>query len=165
MLARLRYVTIVSVVFSFVGSLLMLYLGAAKIIQACRIYFFQQPIADGAPAYLDYSERTMIAVVESIDAFLIALVLIIFSAGVYTLFIGELSGLGRDGRWAWMRIGNVERLKQVLVELILVVLAVLFLRLALWEAEQLQWELLILPAGIALLAAALKLVGWRTEKH
>ena len=121
--------------------------------------------ADGLfPTYLDASERATIYMVESVDSFLVGLVLLVFSLGVYTLFIGDIRFPAGTQRFAWMRIHSIERLKQVLMEVVLVILAVLFLRVALFEAEKLEWVLLVLPAGIALLALALKLVGWR-ELH
>lgn len=164
-MSRLRYVTTVAVLFSFLGSLLMFYIGAVKTIQAVRTYFLEEPLGPNVPAHLDYSEQATIAVVESIDAFLIALVLMIFSAGVYTLFIGEIKMRGSDSPLKWLHIHSIEDLKRVLAEVVLVILAVLFLRLVLYEAEDLQWEVLVLPAGMALLAVALKLVGWQAANR
>ncbi len=101
----------------------------------------------------------MIAVVESVDAFLIALAMLIFALGVFNLFIGELKLPGE-----WLRVKSIERLKQVLMEVILVVLAVLFLR-GLFLFEDLPWRLLVIPVAVALLALAVRLVGWRSESE
>lgn len=160
---RLRLVSIVAVLFAFLGSLLMFFVGAAKSVKGFRIYFFQEPLMSNLPPpeHLDFSEQAMIAVLESIDAFLIALVLLLFAAGVYNLFIGRLGRKGDD--WPWTRITSVERLKHVLMEVILVVLAVLFLRVVLFLGEGLTWQALVIPLGIALLALALKLVEWRAH--
>jgi uncharacterized membrane protein YqhA len=159
---RLCYITIVPSACSFIGALLMFCLGAAKTFKAAQAFVLPAS-AEGTrfPSYLDSSERATIYMVESMDVFLVGLVLLVFSLGVYTLFIGDIKFPAGAQRFAWMRIHSIERLKQVLMEVVLVVLAVLFLRIALFEAEQLQWVLLVLPAGIALMALAMRLVGWR----
>ena len=102
----------------------------------------------------------MIAVVESIDAFLISMVLLVFSVGTYSLFIGEIPS---DGRWAEaLQVRSVSKLKQVLMEVIMVIMTVLFLReLLLYESQQLYWELLVVPITIALIALSLKWVNWK----
>jgi uncharacterized membrane protein YqhA len=160
-MSKLRFVTIIPVICSFFGSLLMFYVGAVKTVKAFRVYLLHGTAgSERIPSYLDFSEQATILVVEAVDAFLLGLVLLVFSIGVYTLFIGELKLAGAEERFAWMRIHSIEKLKKVLMEVVLVVLAVLFLRVALYEAENLEWVLLVLPTGIALLALTIKLVGW-----
>ncbi len=97
------------------------------------------------------------------DAFLIALVLLIFSFGVYKLFIAEIKTPKNLPGAPWAQITSIEGLKKVLVEVILVILVVLFL----WEVVYLEadasWNVLVLPLSIVLIAAALKLVDWRSH--
>ena len=67
---KLRLMSLISVVFSFLGSLLMFVIGAFKSIKAVRVYFFKEPLSQNPPPpeHLDYSEQAMIAVVEGMDA-------------------------------------------------------------------------------------------------
>ncbi len=159
-MVNIRFIAVIPVVFSLLGAFMMLLLGAWKTIMAAAVFVKLEPADPTLPRYLNPSERMIIGLVESMDAFLIGLVMLMFAAGVYNLFISRMRILSDDAPWAWMRIDNIERLKQVLVEMILVVLAVLFLRVALFEAEELEWTVLVLPIGMALLAVAVRFVGW-----
>jgi uncharacterized membrane protein YqhA len=96
-------------------------------------------------------------VVESVDAFLISLAMVIFGVGVYKLFVGKL-----DLPSGVLRVESLEHLKKMLMEVILVVLAVLFLR-GLLLFEDLPWRLLIVPIAAGLFALAIRLVGWSAE--
>ncbi len=158
---RVRYLAAASIVFPLIGSAVMMAVGAIKTVKSVQILLFGGTLysEDALPKHLDYLDQTMIAVVESVDAFLIALAMLIFGLGVYNLFIGELKLPGE-----WLRVKSIERLKQVLMEVILVVLAVLFLR-GLFLFEDLPWRLLVIPVAVALLALAVRLVGWRSESE
>ena len=85
---KLRLVSVVAVFFAFVSSMLMFVVGAYKSIKAVRVFVFREPLtADPSPpVHLDFTDQTMIAVVESMDAFLVAMVLLIFAGGIYNLF-------------------------------------------------------------------------------
>jgi uncharacterized membrane protein YqhA len=156
----IRYVAIIPVVFSLLGAVMMLLLGAWKTMKAVWVLYEPAAADEGMPEYLGADERMIISLVESMDAFLIGLVMLMFAAGIHNLFVGRIRILDSDAPWAWMKIDSIASLKHWMVEMIVVVMAVLFLRVALFEAEQLEWKLLVLPAGIALLAVSVKLIGW-----
>ncbi len=157
---RLRYASFIAVAFGAAGSVLMFLVGAQKTVKAWRIYFLggQLTTNPSPPPHLDVTDQTMIAVVESVDAFLIALVLVIFAVGVHSLFIKEASKA--DGAHPWLTVTSVERLKKSLMEVVLVILSVMFLREVLFLGENLAFHALVIPAGVALLATALKLLDW-----
>jgi uncharacterized membrane protein YqhA len=89
-----------------------------------------------------------VGVLEAVDVFLISIVAYIISLGLYTLFIDNSLRLPR-----WLRIHNLDDLKNHLVRLVVAVLAVLFLREAVARAGDL--DLLKLAAALALVVAAL----------
>ncbi len=132
--------------------------GAWKSLKAFQAFFLARPLITDAPAHLDFSDQAMVAVLQSMDAFLIGLVFLIFSFGV---FIAEIKAPKTLAGAPWAQITSIERLKQVLVEVIIVVLAVLFLWELLLLEEDATWNVLAAPIGIVLLAAALRLVDWR----
>jgi len=155
---RLRFISIVAVFFSFLSSLLMFYIGAAKTITAFAI-FFSVKETDSKFERLETTDLATSYLIKSIDAFLIALVLLIFSYGVYVLFIGfknESSDL-----FKWLDISSVGHLKNTLAEVIIVILFVKFLEVALLNLDNLAWEILILPVSILLLALSLKFLELR----
>jgi uncharacterized membrane protein YqhA len=161
--AQLRFVAFVPVIFAAASSFLMSIVGAGKSVRAFRIYFLGTPLSESAaaPAHLDRSDQAMIAVIESVDAFLISIALLVFSLGVYNLFISGKLGDSPPGRARIFQIQSVARLKQVLMEVIMVILAVLFLKELLLNEDQLYWAMLVVPAAVALIALAMKWVNWK----
>ena len=139
--------------------------GAEKSIKAIRIFFLGETLSADPPppAHLDSGDQALVAVLQSMDAFLIALVLLIFSFGVYKLFIAEIKTPKNLPGAPWAQITSIEGLKKVLVEVILVILAVLFLWEVVYLEAEASWSVLVLPISIVLLAAALKLVDWRSR--
>ncbi|MBI0433688.1 YqhA family protein [Roseomonas sp. KE0001] len=72
-----------------------------------------------------------VEVIQAIDVFLIAIASYITSIGLYTLFIDE-----KLPRPSWLRLQNLEDLKDNLISVVIAVLAVLFLREAVaWEGD------------------------------
>jgi uncharacterized membrane protein YqhA len=106
---------------------------------------------------IDSSAKQAITyIIQAIDAFLIGLVLMIFSGGIYKLFLhsSEAGSTKIDG---WVRITSIRQLKRSLVELVLVILFVKALEGGLaMEPGSLVWENLVLPLGILAMALALK---------
>ena len=159
--AKARYLSLIVVVFSLMEALMMFLIGALKSIKAFQAFFFGRPVIRDAPDHLDLTDQAIVSVLQSMDAFLIGLVLLIFAFGVYNLFIAEIKKPLTLVGAQWAQIGSLERLKQVLVEVIIVILAVLFLWELLLLEEAATWNVLVVPIGIVLLAAAVRLVDWR----
>lgn len=90
------------------------------------------------------------------DYFLIATALYIVAVGLYELFIGEVNLPGRLG---WLKVRNLDELKDRLIGVVVTVLAVTFLGIAAeWTGDA------VLPFGMALAAmiVALGVFGWLT---
>jgi uncharacterized membrane protein YqhA len=88
-----------------------------------------------------------IASVEIADFFLIATALYIVGVGLYELFIRDLD------LPAWLTISSIEELKQRLISVVVVALAVAFLaRVANWDGES-----NLLPFGAAIAAVVVAL--------
>lgn len=158
-----RYLTAMAVLGSLAGSLLMFVLGLRDIYRAFR-YWWPGP---STPA-IEVSPETasVIAIITGLDRFLIAIVLLYFAYGVYSLFIRAEQNEAELSLPAWLQVKQIGQLKQVVAEVIIVILFVLFLRFALQAFHDPQgsmtWEqiagLLVLPICTVLLAAALRLV-------
>ena len=162
-LFTLRYICIVAVISLFAGSALMFLSGALHILDAYLIFFFGRSITN-LPGHLSQGSAASVVLIQAVDTFLFALVLLIFSYGVYTLFINNQVDPDGTGRLpAWLRIGSISQLKTILVQVIIVILAVNLLEhVVIVGSEALKWETLIIPASMVGLALALKLM--HTEK-
>ena len=157
-----RYLAFIAVIGSLAASLLMFILGFSNVVQA---YLHWLP-GVVEPNGLDASSAAIISVIEALDRFLIAIVLLYFTNGVYSLFIRRerpASGIPLDH---WLRVNSIGQLKQVVAEVIIVVLFVLFLRVAIEVFHETGAEptwrqigfVLLLPTSTLMLALALRLV-------
>ncbi len=131
------------------------------------IFRAYQPVAmpDGLEPR-DFSTSAVINVIEALDRFLIGMVLLYFAYGVYSLFIHPGEPKERIAIPEWLRVREIGQLKQVVAELILVIIFVLFLRAVLeafshprFAADWLTLaSLALLPFSGLLIALALRLV-------
>ena len=159
-----RFMSLIAVVGSLFGSLLMFFLGAYNIYEAFVRGLRVEEREDGEAG--EFGTNAVISIIEGLDRFLIAIVLIYFAYGVYSLFIHPGEDEEKLALPAWLRVTQIGQLKQVVAEVIIVILLVLFLRVALQAYTtpnlQLGWEriaaLALLPISIALLALALRMV-------
>ena len=159
-LLRLRFLTLIAVAFSAVGALLMFVMGAVTTVQAIATY-----AGSGKDEALssDAALNATVLVVTGLDQFLLALFLIIFASGVYTLWMRTDTSTLRLP--AWLTVQSVTDLKVQLMEVIAVILTVLFLKLVLevTRAAELPWQVLVLPAGVLALALSIWLI--RRSEH
>lgn len=150
----IRYISTIAVIASLLGAFLMFIIGATKTVRAYAAYFEYSEVFDDV-AHLKVSDRAIAYLIQSVDAFLIALVLMIFAAGVFKLFIRE-GDPEKSPTFAWIKINSVQQLKGILAELVVVILFVKFLEVALVKLDNLEWEMLVLPGSILLLALSVK---------
>lgn len=106
--------------------------------------------------------------VESIDAYLFALVLIIFGIGVYELFISKVDPTEQNlaSRPSWLRVHNIDSLKSSLGSVILMVLIVSVFEYSLKADFRTAQDILYLAIGVVLVALSLYLthLSHKTEK-
>jgi len=160
-----RYMTLAAVIGSLGGSLLMFCLGLINIGDAFMVAFRSPPEqTEGGPEIVE--SLSVISVIEGLDRFLIAIVLLYFSYGVYSLFIRPEQRERELSLPEWLRVKQIGQLKQVVAEVIIVILFVLFLRVALQVFQDpdvtLSWlqmgGILLLPLCTLLLGLSLRLV-------
>jgi uncharacterized membrane protein YqhA len=150
-----RFASVVAVVGSLLGSVLMFIIGSTKVYYAYAAYFlgYQPPTGLGE---LKGSDIATAYLIKSLDAFLIALVLFIFAYGVYWIFVFQKTEKAGSDPLKSVRINTISQLKKILAEVIIIILFVKFLEIALINLNSLRWELLIMPGSILLLSVSLK---------
>ena len=154
-----RWFTLLAVLASTVGALLMMVIGLQETALAFRV----QIAEDGGA--LPASHATAVHLIGSLSRFLMAIVLLYFAFGIYLLFVRPDRPVADLGVPEWLHVEGIGELKQTLAQAIIVVLFVLFLRTAVetFLAQGLDFShkqilsLLTLPVAIFLLSAALKL--------
>ena len=156
-----RFISIIAVIASGFGSLLMYIIGAVKVVRAYKSYFYPDPANDATSQAV--ANISIAYLIQAIDAFLIALVLMIFGGGIYNLFIHPV-GKDMPGTRFFANIQSIFELKSILAELVIIILMVKFLEEALRSIGGYQWEMLILPVGVIMLAVALRVLKLKDYK-
>lgn len=149
-----RWVAIVPVVASFILATGVLLISAVDSVVLVG-QFLQYVVSDDAGRA---AVRIALIgdVVEIIDGFLLGAILIIFSMGLYELFISkidsaEVSDFGRR----LLLIRSLDDLKNRLASVVILILVVKFFQLAIKQRIESPVDLLVLALGIFFIGAAL----------
>jgi len=156
MIFKFRHISWVAIISSLIGSALMFFIGALKTFYAVTTFF-----KNNNDTPLSSIDLATTYVIKSLDAFLIAFVLFIFSYGIYKLFIARDNTPYKT--LSWINVSSISQLKEILAEVIIVIIFVKFLEVVLLNLNSLTWEVIILPISIVLLALGLKLLN--LSKH
>ncbi|MCH4821739.1 YqhA family protein [Gramella lutea] len=147
---KLRYLVVIIVFFTFINSLILIFLAAKRSFHGYGIVFFGYESEKPAP----------VEILESIDLFLIGLVFLIFSMGLTKLFLGKLIENGNDEDLPkWLRIKNFLELKMLLWQTILVSLVIFFVDQLFEKNDEMSWNLLIIPTAILMLSISMAVIN------
>ena len=158
----LRYIIFIIVIGTFMGAGLMILLGVSETWEAFMVFFSNEPLAEKF-GDISHAEAAALTMVGSIDDYLFGLVLIIFSYGIYILYLHDYSKTTNTEMPSWLIIKDIEQLKKTLAQVIVIILFVKFLETVL--TTDLVWENLIIPISIALLAIGLKFLFEENPKE
>ncbi len=157
---RLRGLMLIASVGAILGALLMFWTGFKHLIHAYETLIgLKSVVFTVKEAAAEGESRVVVYILEAVDAFLFALVLMIFAYGIALGFVfHHVAERYRDYLPDWMLVEGVGQLKRTLAEVVIVVLIVIFARIIIESAGNLRWEMLVLPLSICLLSYALKLL-------
>jgi uncharacterized membrane protein YqhA len=156
LLDRFQYISIIAVVSAVFSSLLMFVIGAFKTYNAYVLFFSHGNTGPAGKQAIAYS-------IQGIDTFLIALVFLIFARGVYNIFIrGDRDDAQADS--SGHGVDSIAHLKRIIAELIIIILIVNFMEDVLGsDINTYEWEILVIPISIVLLALGLKFLDLRDK--
>ncbi|MDR1458800.1 MAG: YqhA family protein [Bacteroidales bacterium] len=151
-LFSLRFVTFFAVLGSMIASIILFVTSSMQVYKGVLDFIHHFGQTDGGSI-----EHLVATFVASIDGYLFATVLIIFSMGVYELFINKIDPVNKvlDSRPSWLQINSIDDLKSSLGKVILMILIVSFFEHSLNIHYETVSDLLFLGIGILLIAAAL----------
>jgi len=148
-LSSSRYLILIAVVGSMLAATMLLVYGGLEILLIGFETVAKAEITSKG------AKTLALALIEVIDIFLLGTVFYIVSLGLYELFIDESASLP-----AWLVIHDLDDLKNKLVGVVIVVLAVLFLgQVVGWDGER-----NLLPFGAAIAAVILTLTFFLGQK-
>lgn len=123
LLVKSRFVTILPVIFGLLGAFVLFFIASydvLKVILYIYQYFFVSNIE------IDLHEDVVGLIIGAVDLYLMALVLFIFSFGVYELFIGEIQKFKQNKHSRVLEVHSLDQLKDKLAKVIIMVLVVNF---------------------------------------
>lgn len=159
----LRGLMLIATFGSMLGALLMFWAGGIHLYHAYETLLGVElephgPAEAAAKAGGDQAQ-VVVYVLEAIDAFLFALVLMIFAYGIALGFVfHHVTDRYRDYLPAWMLVEGVGQLKRTLAEVVIVVMIVIFARIIIESRGNLHWNMLVLPISVVLISLSLKLI-------
>jgi uncharacterized membrane protein YqhA len=161
-----RFAVLVAVIASLLAAFAMFYLASVD------TYFMLSHLGDYispeliGEARADFRASTITHVVEIIDGYLLATVLLIFSLGLYELFISKIDQAeASETQNSVLAVNSLDDLKTRLGRVILMILIVNFFEHAISMEFHQPLDLLILAGGIVLIGATLYLSHAEADEH
>lgn len=143
LLASSRYLIILAVIGSFVAGTVLLIFDVFDTIQLVA------QLDDSLKNPAKGGKLLMIEAIQLVDLYLVAVVMYLIALGLFELFIDDRLDLPD-----WLEIHGINDLKEILISVIMVVMAVYFLSVVLsWEKG--DNSILYLGGGIAVMIFAL----------
>jgi uncharacterized membrane protein YqhA len=159
-----RFLVLFAVISSLLASLILFVIGAFDIVKliidlvnACR----------GTGPAMDLHGAVLGTIVGSIDIFLIAVVSLIFSFGLYELFISHINAADNTESSNILEIGSLDVLKDKIGQVIIMALVVKFFQFILVMKMENISQMLIFAASVGILSLALFLMhlGKKLSHH
>ena len=153
---RSRYIVLLAVIFGLLGAV-VLFVVASMDIWGVAVYTFTTIITNAHPE--NFHEDIVAGIIGAVDLYLIAVVMFIFSFGIYELFISDIDeATGKNGSQI-LAIHSLDQLKDKIAKVIVMVLVVNFFQRVLHTNFATPLEMLYFALSIAALAVGLYFLG------
>jgi uncharacterized membrane protein YqhA len=158
---RSRYIVLLAVVFGLLGAV-VLFVVASMDIWGVAAYTFNTIINGLHPD--KFHEDIVAGIIGAVDLYLIAVVMFIFSFGLYELFISEIDEAEGEKSSKILAINSLDQLKDKIAKVIVMVLVVNFFQRVLHTEFKTPLEMLYFALAIAALAIGLYFLGMVGKK-
>ena len=161
-----RFVILFAVVGSLLAGFAIFFMATVDVVILVQhaLHYADANMADEARKALH--DSTVSHIVEVVDGYLLATVLLIFSLGLYELFISDIDQAhGNKASSKILVISSLDDLKSRLAKVILMILIVTLFEQALNMKMNTPLDLLYLGGAIALIALALYLTHGSDKKE
>ena len=147
-----RFIVILAVVFGLLGAII-LFVVASMDIWGVAVYTFNTIVTGAHPE--KFHEDIVAGIIGAVDLYLIAVVMFIFSFGLYELFISNIDQAeGKNGS-KLLAIHSLDQLKDKIAKVIVMVLVVSFFQRVLHTNFSTPLEMLYFAGSITLLSVGL----------
>ena len=159
-----RFIVILAVVFGLLGSVILFLVGSVDIFNVIKSVIVT--VLDGThPEH--FHEDIVAGIIGAVDLYLIAVVMLIFSFGIYELFISKIDDACNEENETSstiLAIHSLDQLKDKIAKVIIMVLVVNYFQRVLHTTYQTPLELLYFSLAITALAVGLFFLG-KVGKH
>ena len=153
---RSRFIVILAVVFGLLGAII-LFVVASMDIWGVAVYTFNTIVTGAHPE--KFHEDIVAGIIGAVDLYLIAVVMFIFSFGIYELFISDIEEAeGKSGSQI-LAIESLDQLKDKIAKVIVMVLVVNFFQRVLHTNFSTPLEMLYFAGSITALSVGLYFLG------
>lgn len=123
LLVKSRFVTILPVIFGLIGALVLFLVASYDVL---KVVLFTYQYFFSSVSGINLHEDVVALVIGAVDLYLMALVMFIFSFGVYELFISEIEEFKQSKQSKVLEVHSLDQLKDKLAKVIIMVLVVNF---------------------------------------
>jgi len=152
-----RFLVLFAVLASLAAALCLFFIGTFDIV---KVFVDLGAWALGMGGKQDLHVEVIGTIIGSVDVFLIAVVLLIFSFGLYELFISHIDAADSHEASGILDIPSLDALKDKIGQVIVMALIVKFFQVVLSMKIDVWTDMLIFAGAVLLLSAALFLMHW-----
>jgi uncharacterized membrane protein YqhA len=157
-----RLFVILAVIFGIIGGII-LFIVASLDIYHVALYTFKSITASHHPS--NFHEKIVGDIIGAVDLYLIAVVMFLFSFGLYELFISKIDPAEKSESSSILKIKNLDQLKDKLAKVIVMVLIVSFFKRVLNTPYSGALEMLYFALSIFALALGLYFLHKGADHH
>jgi uncharacterized membrane protein YqhA len=151
-----RFIVLLAVIFGLLGAII-LFIVASMDIWGVAVYTFNSIVNHAHPE--NFHEDIVSGIIGAVDLYLIAVVMFIFSFGLYELFISDIEAAeGKNGS-KLLAIHSLDQLKDKIAKVIVMVLVVSFFQRVLHTQFTTPLEMLYFALSITALAVGLSFLS------
>ena len=154
---KTRFLVVLAVIFGLIGALILFVVGSMDI-WSVAAYTFDTIITSAHPE--NFHENIVSRIIGAVDLYLIAVVMLIFSFGVYELFISPIdhSQDAKDDSKV-LSITSLDQLKDKIAKVIVMVLVVNFFQRVLHTEYNGALDMLYFALSVTALSVGLYFLG------
>ncbi len=159
-----RFIVILAVVFGLLGAIILFLVASVDIFNVAK-FVITTVVNGNHPEH--FHEDIVAGIIGAVDLYLIAVVMLIFSFGIYELFISKIDAAcnaENENSSTILAIHSLDQLKDKIAKVIIMVLVVNYFQRVLHTTYQSPLELLYFALAITALAVGLFFLG-KVGKH
>jgi uncharacterized protein (TIGR00645 family) len=149
-----RFLVMFAVFGTMIAAGVLFLKGSVEIVQGVRGFFHHVDISSMTA---EDDKTVILAFIPAIDNYLFATVLLIFSMGIYELFVSKINPIMRtpSSRPNWLNVENLDDLKTHIAEVIIMILIINFFEFSFKVQLNQPADLLFFSGAIVTIAATL----------